>query len=317
MTAVNELPKPRFRLGMAGVLFVWVLVFAGLVAYLSGQEPPVIRAGVDLVRLDIVVSDRRGVIVSGLTADDFEVVENGKRQTISVFASDGDEKSPDLHVGVLLDLSASMASLFPLLRDTTLEVLNRLPEAIDYTLIEVGNDARTSRFTRGDFDALVERVRRLRRNESASTALWDGVRSYLVEAADRPGRHVLVAFTDGSDTASMATFEQVVRAVRGSGVTVFAVDFSGVKSSTQALRLRRISDQTGGLTMFPYGRKQIDEVHRRIVSEVRSRYSLGYVSTNTAQDGRWREVKIRLVRPEHRDLDVRAKEGYYAAKSRP
>jgi Ca-activated chloride channel homolog len=317
MTAVNELPKPRFRLGMAGVLFVWVLVFAGLVAYLSGQEPPVIRAGVDLVRLDIVVTDRRGVIVSGLTADDFEVVENRKRQTISVFASDGDEKSPDLHVGVLLDLSASMASLFPLLRDTTLEVLNRLPEAIDYTLIEVGNDARTSRFTRGDFDALVERVRRLRRNESASTALWDGVRSYLVEAADRPGRHVLVAFTDGSDTASMATFEQVVRAVRGSGVTVFAVDFSGVKSSTQALRLRRISDQTGGLTMFPYGRKQIDEVHRRIVSEVRSRYSLGYVSTNPAQDGRWREVKIRLVRPEHRDLDVRAKEGYYAAKSRP
>ena len=316
MTAVNELPKPRFRLGITGVLLVWVLVFAGLVAYLSGQEPPVIRAGVDLVRLDIVVTDKRGVIVSGLTADDFEVVENGKRQTVSVFAGDGDEKSSDLHVGVLLDLSSSMASLFPLLRDTTLEVLNRLPEAIDYTLVEVGNDARTSHFARAEFGALVERIRRLRRNESASTALWDGLRSFLVEAADRPGRHVLIAFTDGSDTASMATFEQVVRAVRGSGVTVFAVDFSGVRSSTQGLRLRRISDQTGGLTMFPYGRKQIDEVHRRIVSEVRSRYSLGYVSTNPAQDGRWREVKIRLVRPEHRDLDVRAKEGYYAAKSR-
>ena len=312
MTAVNELPKPRFRLGMTGVLVMWLIVFAGLVAYLSGQEPPVVRAGIDLVRFDIVVTDKRGSIVGGLTADDFEVVENGKRQTVSVFAGGSDERSPDLHFGILLDLSSSMAGRLPLLRETTIEVLHRLPEAIDYTLVEVGNDARLSHFTGRDFGALVERVRRLKRNESASTALWDGLRSYLVEAADQPGRHVLVAFTDGSDTASRATFEQVLRAVRGSGVTVFAVDFSGVRSSTPALRLRRISDETGGLTMFPYGRQQIEEVHRRIVGEVRSRYSLGYVSTDPAQDGRWRQVRIRLVRPEHQDFDVRAKEGYYA-----
>ena len=283
----------------------------------AGQEPLVVRAGIDLVQFDIVVTDRRGAIVRGLTADDFEVVENGKRQTVSVFAGGSDERSPDLHIGILLDLSSSMAGRLPLLRDTTIEVLNRLPEAIDYTLVEVGNDARRSRFTRRDFAALVERVRRLERNESASTALWDGLRSYLVEAAGQPGRHALVAFTDGADTASRATFEQVLRAIRGSGVTVFAVDFSGVRSSMQALRLRRLSDETGGLTMFPYGRNQIEEVHRRIVSEVRSRYSLGYVSTDAAKDGRWRAVKIRLVRPEHTNLDVRAKEGYYAAKIAP
>lgn len=280
----------------------------------ADQEPLVIRAGIDLVHFDIIVTDRRGVIVRGLIAEDFEVVENGTRQTVSVFAGGSDERSPDLHIGILLDLSSSMAGRLPLLRDTTIEVLNRLPEAIDYTLVEVGNDARLSRFTRRDFAALVERVQRLKRNENASTALWDGLRSYLVEAAGQPGRHALVAFTDGADTASRATFEQVLRAVRGSGVTVFGVDFSGVKSTVQALRLRRISDETGGLMMFPYGRNQIEEVHRRIVSEVRSRYSLGYVSTNAAQDGRWREVKIRLVRPEHMNLTVRSREGYYAPR---
>jgi Ca-activated chloride channel homolog len=279
------------------------------------QESLVIRGGIDLVQFDIIVTDRRGDIVGGLTADDFEVVENGRRQTVSVFAAGSEERAPDLHFGILLDLSGSMAGRFPLVRDTTIEVLNRLPEAIDYTLVEVGNDARLSRFTRREFGALVERVRRLKRNDNASTALWDGLRSYLVEAADEPGRHVFVAFTDGSDTASRATFEQVLRAVRGSGVTVFGVDFSGVKSTIPALRLRRISDETGGLTMFPYGKDQIEKVHRRIVSEVRSRYSLGYVSTDSAKDGRWREVKIRLVRPEHMDLNVRAREGYYAAKS--
>jgi Ca-activated chloride channel homolog len=300
------------------------VVFASLLEIVSvgaspgrtaDQEPLVIRAGIDLVQFDIAVTDRRGAIVGGLTADDFEVVENGRRQTVSVFAGGGEEQPADLQMGILLDLSSSMASRLPLLRDATIEVLNRLPEAIDYTLVEVGNDARRSRFTRREFGALVERVRRLKPNETASTALWDGLRSYLAEAVDQPGRRVLVAFTDGSDTASMATFEQVLRAARGSGVTLFFVDFSGVSSTTPALRLRRIADETGGLTMFPYGREQIEEVRRRIVSEVRSRYSLGYISTDPSQDGRWREVKIRLVRPEHRDLDVRAREGYFAAKS--
>ena len=300
----------------AAFAVLWQVGGAGAgIAPPAHQAPLIIRAGIDLVQFDVVVTDRRGAIIGGLTADDFEVVENGKRQTVSVFAGDGEERSSDLHVGILLDLSGSMAGQLPLLRDATIEVLNRLPEAIDYAMVEVGNAARLSRFARGEFDALVERVRRLKRNESASTALWDGVKSYLVEAADRPGRRVLVAFTDGSDTASTATFEQVLRAIRGSGVTVFFVDFSGVKSATQALRLRRISDETGGLTMFPYGREQIDEVHRRIVSEVRSRYSLGYISTDPARDGRWRKVKIRLVRPEHKGLDIRAREGYYAAKS--
>jgi hypothetical protein len=97
-------------------------------------------------------------------------------------------------------------------RYITLEVLNRLPEAAGYTLIIVGNDARVTRFARGDFATLVERVRRITRRDSESTALWDGFRSYLGAVTEQPGRHALVVFTDGRDTASTATFQHVLRA---------------------------------------------------------------------------------------------------------
>jgi VWFA-related protein len=157
-------------------------------------------------------------------------------------------------------------------------------------------------------------VRRLNRRESESTALWDGFRAYLRAVAEEPGRHALVVFTDGRDTASTATFAHVRRAFRGSTVTVFSVDFGDARGTAQEIQLRQISEETGGAMMFAYTRGQMDDVQRRIVTELRSQYSLGYVSTDPRRDGRWRDVTIRLVRPEHKDLRIRARDGYYAAK---
>jgi hypothetical protein len=66
--------------------------------------------------------------------------------------------------------------------------------------------------------------------------------------------------------------------------------------------------------MFAYGRDEMAEVQRRIVADLRSQYSLGYVSTDPRPDGHWRDVKIRLVRAEHKDLRIRARGGYFAGK---
>jgi len=285
-----------------------------LLADSQEQDPPRIRAGIDLVHFDVTVTDKTGTLVEGLTADDFEVLENGARQSLSVFAAGHRGAAPDLHLGILIDVSGSMGPLENV-RYITLEVLNRLPEAAGYTLIIVGNDARVTRFARGDFATLVERVRRITRRDSESTALWDGFRSYLGAVTEQPGRHALVVFTDGRDTASTATFQHVLRAFRGSAVTVFSVDFGEARGSAHELQLRQISEETGGVMMFAYTRNQMDDVYRRIVGEVRSQYGLGYVSTDPRQDGRWRDVTIRLVRPEHKPLRLRTRAGYYAAKA--
>ena len=311
------------RLLPGGIPLVLLIVFPVIVQVASAeavelapaaQEPVVVRAGIDLVHFDVIVTDKRGAVVPGLTADDFEVVEQGTRQTLSVFAAGNREASPDLHLGILVDVSGSMGDLEDV-RRITLQVLNQLPEATDYTLLIVGDEARVAHFTRADFGALLDRVRRINQKEPESTALWDGFRTYLRRVAEQPGRHVLVAFTDGRDTSSTATFVHVLRDLRAAAVTVFGVGFGHGKGSAHGLQLSQVADHTGGITMFPNGPDQLDEVHRRIVTEVRSQYSLGYVSTDQRRDGRWREVKIRLVRPQHKDLRVRARDGYYAAKT--
>ena len=296
-----------------GVIVVSAISVAVVSSAAQEQELPVIRGGIDLVHFDVIVTDKRGTVVEDLTADDFEVIEAGTRQTLSVFAAGNRDASPDLHLGILVDVSGSMGPLEDV-RAITLGVLNRLPEAVGYTLIVVGNDARVTRFARSDFDTLTERIRHLNRRGSESTALWDGFRSYLRAAADEPGRHALVVFTDGRDTASTATFEHVRKAFRGSAVTVFSVDFGDARGTPQEIQLRQISEETGGVMMFAYTQNQMDEVQRRIVTELRSQYGLGYISTDSRRDGHWRDVKIRLIRPEHKDLRIRARDGYYAAK---
>ena len=299
---------------LVGVTVVSAIGIALPLAASQDPDLPVVRAGVDLVHFDVLVTDKQGTLVEGLTADDFEVIENGARQTLSVFATGNREASPDLHLGILVDVSGSMGPLESV-RYITLEVLNQLPEAVGYTLIVVGNAARVTRFERSDFGKLIDRIQRLNQRNSESTALWDGFQKYLRVVAEEPGRHALVVFTDGRDNASTATWTHVLRGFRGSAVTVFSVDFGDARGSSRELHLRQISEETGGVMMFAYRRDQMDEVQRRIVREVRSQYGLGYVSTDPRKDGRWRDVKIRLVRPEHKDLRIRSREGYYAAKA--
>jgi VWFA-related protein len=84
----------------------------------------------------------------------------------------------------------------------------------------------------------------------------------------------------------------------------------------QRIRLARIAEESGGQAVFPYSLRQVDEAYDRIVVELRSQYSLGYVSSNTRRDGRWRNVKIRLRRPELKDMRVRTRSGYFAPPPR-
>ena len=279
----------------------------------AAQGAPLIRTGVDLVHFNVIVTDKKGAFVHGLSAEDFQVVEEGALQTLSVFAAGNRDVPTDLHLGILVDVSGSMGDLEDV-RRITVEILNRLPEATGYTLVIVGDEARVAHFTRAEFGALLDRVRRINQKEPESTALWDGFRSYIGRVAEQPGRHALVAFTDGRDTSSTATFEHVLRDLRSAAVTVFGVGFGHTNGSAQGLRLSQVAARTGGITMFPNGPDQMDEVHRRIVTEVRSQYGLGYVSTDGRRDGRWREVRIRLIRPEHKDLRVRTRDGYFARR---
>jgi VWFA-related protein len=122
-------------------------------------QPPTFKAGVDLVNFGVMVVDKQGKPITGLKADDFEIVENGKKQTVTFFAAGDPEAAPPLHLGLLLDTSGSMADDLKDARSAAVTFVNALDRAADFTLVDFDTQVRVARFPSADYPRLVERMR--------------------------------------------------------------------------------------------------------------------------------------------------------------
>jgi Ca-activated chloride channel family protein len=285
---------------------------------LRAQQPPqsvqpTFRATVDLVNFGVMVVDKQGKPVTGLTADDFEVLENGKKQTLKYFAAGEPEQAPPLHLGLLLDTSGSMADDLRDARSAAIKFVNALDHAADVTLVDFDTQVRVARFPAADYPRLVERIRE--RKPDGWTALYDAIGVYLDGAQRQDGQKVLVLYTDGGDTTSSLSFHDMLDLVKASDVTVYAVGYlehQGSRRMQQRFDLERLATTTGGLAYFPGTAKDLEGVFDKIRQELAARYSLGYVSTDARTDGAWRGVEIKLLRRDLKGVKLRTRGGYYA-----
>lgn len=287
-----------------------ILAACGLPAWAGAQ--PVFRAGVDLVHFGVTVVDRKGALVTDLAAEDFEVVEEGRRQPLEFFVR-GDASAVPLRLGLLFDTSGSMVDDISLSRSAAIKFLNAMARAEDITLVDFDTEVRVARYGQADFPRLVERIRG--RKPDGYTALYDALGVYLDGAGGQDGQKVLVVYTDGGDTRSAMHFGDVIDLVRASDATIYAIGFLQHQSSRgamdQRLRLQQIAEATGGQAFFPGSLKELDGVYTKIAEEVAARYTLGYQST-ALPDGAWRDVDIRVTRPELKGAKVRTRKGYFA-----
>jgi VWFA-related protein len=274
-------------------------------------QVPTFKASVDLVSFGVTVTDRRGNFITDLHAEDFEIVEEGTPQALKVFARGDEADGLDMHVGLLFDTSGSMGEDLKLSRSAAIKFLNTLHDAKDMTLVDFDTEVRVAKYGQPDFPRMVERIRN--RKPDGWTALYDALGVYLDGATEDDGRTILVLYTDGGDTRSAIGFSDALNLVRASDVTIYAVGFldhqpSSVKAE-QRMRLQQITDATGGQAFFPMSMKEVDAAYDKIVAQIRAQYSLGFASTNTKMDGQWREVKIKVKRP---DVRIQSRKGYFA-----
>lgn len=295
-----------------------VFMALGLTVAAPAVAQPVFRVGVDLVSVGVTVVDRKGTLVADLTRDDFKIVENGAPQEISLFTQgtsgdDGDLSVP-LHLGLLFDTSGSMVEDLQLSRTAAVKFLNTLPKAEDITLVDFDTEVRVARYGQADFARLVERIRN--RKPDGWTALYDALGVYLDGANGDTGQKTMVLYTDGGDTRSSMSFTELIDLLKASDVTVYAIGFLEHQSSStkaeQRMKLQQIAELTGGQAFFPMSVKQLDDIYGKILEEMKARYTLGYASSDTRQDGTWREVEIRVLRPELKGARLRTRKGYFA-----
>lgn len=291
-----------------------VLAFLVLLVGVTLPAQQVFRAGVDLVHFGVVVTDKDGAPVLGLKAEDFEIIEEGTPQNLSFFAGGEPASAPPLHLGFLIDNSGSMVKDIRDVQTAAIKFLNTVENVTDVTIADFDTEVRVARFGPDDFPRLIERIRS--RKPDGYTALYDALGVYLNGVASLTGDKIVVLYTDGGDTRSAIRHSELLDLLKVSDVTVYSIGYlqhQGSGRHDQQQILSRFASTTGGLAFFPASVKELDKMYDKILSQIAGRYSLGYVSSNTAMDGKWREVKIRLAdRPELKKLKIRTRAGYFA-----
>jgi Ca-activated chloride channel homolog len=285
-------------------------------------QPPIFEVGIEVINLNLSVTDGRNNYVTDLMQKDFAVFEDGIRQELSLFTH---ENLP-ISLAVLIDTSASMEEKLPVARAAATRFVKTLRPQ-DSAMVMSFNDRSTvlQDYT-NDLVALENAINRTQ--AAGPTALHNSLYITLKELtkqkkAGELRRRAVVLLSDGEDTASLVSDEQVLELARKAEINIYAIslrpnrpqDRSRLAFSQAEYVLTALTRETGGRVFFPNSLSELDSVYDQIAEELRTQYSLGYVSSNRRRDGKWRRIVVRI--PDRTELQVRHKLGYYAPATGP
>lgn len=312
---------------------------AGPVLLLSQQADktsddlgPTIQVTVDVVNVLCSVRDKRGALISNLTKDDFEIVEDGKRVPIKYFARESDLP---LTIGLLVDVSASQENLIDIERRAAHGFLSSVLRKKDMAfLISFGGEAELLQDYTNSARLLQKGLELLRVNSGVGglhpgpvptmgqprgTVLYDAVYLAATEMLAREvGRKAIVLITDGVDQGSRLKLEQAIEGAQKADTVIYSIYYvdpsayygRGIFGVSNAA-LRKMSEETGG-RLFKVDRKNgLPEIFDQLQQEMRSQYSIGFTPASDRKDGSFRRLDVRA---RDKNLKVQARKGYYAIK---
>jgi len=273
-----------------------------------------ISVDVNLVVLHPTVRDGKGQFASDLRAQDFEVYEDGVRQTIQLFRH---EDIP-VTVGLLVDHSSSMGhKLEEVVAAARTFVHSSSPE--DQMFVVNFNEKVMLGLPNAGFsDNSVELERAMfRMPAQGMTALYDAVlRGQAQLQAGSRDKKVLIVISDGGDNASTHSLSQVLEIAERSSALIYTIGiFDQEDEDKNPDVLRRLARATGGDAFFPDKPKEVVAVCERIARDIRHQYTLGYVSSNVAKTAGYRSIRVVARSAGNSKLVVRTRAGYIAAKA--
>ncbi len=272
-----------------------------------------IKVTTDLVNVLFTVFDKKNRMVVDLTKDDVHVLEDDKPQSIRFFSR---ETNLPLRIGVLVDTSNSVRDRLHFEQEAAIDFLNDTMRPGKDLAFVVGFDVEPQMIQdyTDDGEKLSQAVRSLR--AGGGTGLFDAIYSsskqkMLYFPPPEPYlRRVMVVISDGLDNQSEHTREEALAMAQHAEVVIYAISTnrSGISIKGDKV-LTRLAHETGGRVFFPFSASDLAANFEEIARELRSQYSLGYVSSNTAHDGTFRNISILAGA---KDFHVRAKTGYFA-----
>ena len=279
------------------------------------QPPPKLRSGVELVSLSVSVTDGAGKYVTHLEQADFDVFEDGSRQTITFFS----RKQQPIALAVLLDTSNSMEDKLATAQEAAVGFAKRLQPDDVATIVDFNSTARIAQEFTNDAGALERAIRST--HADGSTALYNAIyislkqlRSVKARSEDEIRRQAIVVLSDGDDTSSLLPYEEVLDLAKRSETAIYTI---GLREQRDGSRpnfreaefvLKQLAQETGGRSFFPNSVHELPKIYDQISQELSTLYSIAYSSKNPLRNGAWRRIVVRVNEP---GLLARTRRGYY------
>ena len=295
-----------------------VLLAAAFAAPLAIEaQQPAFRSAIDVVSMNVTVIDSTNRYITDLTEKDFEIYEDGVKQEMTLF----NRSNLPVALSLLIDTSSSMEDRMAVAQDAAIGFVRKLrPSDLGEV---IGFDSRAEvlqKFTNNPAD-LEQAIRKTVAGGSTSlnNALYialKGLKKIPIRQEDEIRRQAIILLSDGEDTSSLVTFEDVLDLARRSETAIYAIGLmedtaggqsKGFREATYALR--QLTNDTGGRAFFPADVKNLANVYGQIYDELSSQYTIGYSSKNPRRDGAWRRLVVRVTRP---NVQARTKQGYFA-----
>lgn len=315
---------------MKSTIAVVLLALAGAVPATaqspgSGQSP-VFRSGANMVALNVTVLDPQKQYVAGLTQGDFAVFEDGVQQHVRFF------EAQDIPVDliVLIDTSSSMRDKMDAVHEAAIGFLRTLKTGDRGAIVAFSDGVEVLQTLTPDRQALESAIRTT--TAHGSTSLHNAIYIALKQFGGPAGggaelrRQAIAVLSDGEDTSSLITFDDVLQLARKSGVTIYTI---GLQSRSTAARgsssvartfstadysMKSLAQETGAQAFFPQHVSELKSVYATIAQELASQYALAYSPANSRSDGRFRRIVVQVTaRPE---LRLRTRSGYTAEAGR-
>lgn len=292
---------------LAGVVAIALLLSTMVAAQ------PTFRASVDAVRVDVSVMN--GIVpVPGLTADNFEIVDNGVPQTVASVSLD---KVP-LDLTLVLDTSGSLeGDRLTNLIEAAIGLVKTLQPDDTASLLTFSDPVRLAVASTKDRKPVLDALSGLKAEGSTSLndAIFFGLQMRPSEPSD--ARQVMLVFSDGRDTSSWLTAADALEATRRAGLVVHVIElvqdqYLGVTSGNQPRAsefLGVLADTGGGRRWFAKSARDLRQLFGTAMNELRARYLLTYFPSNVPREG-WHDVKVRLKGARG---EVTARPGYFVS----
>jgi Ca-activated chloride channel family protein len=264
-------------------------------------KPPPVRPSIEFTMVDTAKQ------LLDVSADDLQVFEDGAEQAVEVFQ----EAVTPISIVFALDESGSMKKAADTMKSAARSFVESLRPQDPLATMLFADKAFFAHDLSTNRSWALEAIDQYQAN--GGTALNDAVFNALMRLKGIEGRRVVVVMTDGRDEnnpgtgpGSAHTFDDVIERLKSVEATVFPI---GLGTRIDRDVLERLARESGGEAAFPEDVSLLGQEFRRIVENLRKRYVLGYTSTNSARDGKWRKVEIRSRR---KGMVAVSRGGYFA-----